>query len=100
MNRVVLQFWEESCRGKNPIPDGCSIHLSSEDRKNYIDSIYKERIGCEVPDEYDRIVGSEIESFIDDALYEILKKEKSIRLYQHQYSNLINMNEIIIKETV
>ena len=99
MNKVVLQFWEESERGWGVRPDGCSIHLDSNERNNYIKSIYSDR-GSEVPDEYERIVGDELVAFIEDVLFERLLKDKSIRIYQHQFKNLLNMSELIIKETV
>jgi hypothetical protein len=100
MNKVVLQFWEESIRGKSPIQDGCSIHLDSQERIKYINSIYDSRILESVPDEYERIIGGEVEAYIEDNLYKILQNDKSLRIYQNQYSNLFNMNELIIKEEV
>jgi hypothetical protein len=99
MNKVVLQFWEESERGWGVRPDGCSIHLDSNERNAYIQSIYDGR-GSEVPDEYERTVGDELVAFIEDSLFEKLTKDKSIRIYQHQFKNLLNMSELIIKETV
>jgi hypothetical protein len=100
MNKVVLQFWEESIRGKSPIEDGCSVHLDSPERIKYINSIYVGRNESNIPDEYERIVGGEIEAYIEDELFKLLQNDKSLRIYQHQYSNLFNMNEIIIKEEV
>ena len=52
MNKVILQFWEESERGWGVRPDGCSIHLDSNERNSYINSIYSDR-GSLVPDEYE-----------------------------------------------
>jgi hypothetical protein len=98
MNKVVLQFWEESIRGKSPIQDGCSIHLDTQERIRYINSIYDDRVLDSIPDEYERIVGGQVEAYIEDGLYKILEKDKSLRIYQHQYTNLFNMNELIIKE--
>jgi hypothetical protein len=100
MNKVVLQFWEESIRGKSPIQDGCSIHLDTQERIKYINSIYDGRNENNIPDEYERTVGDELVAFIEDSLFEKLTKDKSIRIYQHQFKNLLNMSELIIKETI
>jgi hypothetical protein len=100
MNKVVLQFWEESIRGKSPIQDGCSIHLDTQERIKYINSIYASRTLDSIPDEYERIVGGQVEAYIEDSLFKLLQNDKSLRIYQHQYSNLFNMNELIIKEEV
>ena len=37
MKKVYLQHWEESERGWGIRPDGCSLHLTLEDRKKYIE---------------------------------------------------------------
>lgn len=100
MNKVVLQFWEESIRDKSSIQDGCSIHLNSEERIKYINLIYCERTLDSIPDEYERIFGNELEAYVEDDLFKLLQNDKSLRIYQHQYSNLFNMNELIIKEEV
>ena len=100
MNKVVLQFWEESIRGKSPIQDGCSIHLDTQERIKYINSIYDNRTLNSIPDEYERIVGGQVEAYVEDNLFKLLQNDKSLRIYQHQYTNLFNMNELIIKEEV
>ena len=33
---VVCQYWEESERGWGVRPDGCSLHLTEADRKQFI----------------------------------------------------------------
>ena len=68
MNKCVFQLWEESERGFGTRPDGCSIHIDSDNRNNYIKSIYDSRKD-EVPNIYDKIIGSELEAFIDDELF-------------------------------
>lgn len=99
MNKIVLQLWEESGRSWGVRPDGCSIHLDSAERDRYVESVYSARRGSEsVPDEYDRIVGAPMESYVDDLLFDSLKKEKSIRLAQHEMSNLLGMEDIIIRD--
>ena len=99
MNKIVLQLWEESERDWGVRPDGCSIHIDSAERERYIESIYSERRGSEsVPDEYERVVGGAVEAYIEDPLFETLLKEKSIRLAQYQMSNLVSLEDIIIRD--
>ena len=99
MNKVILQIWEESERGWGTRPDGCSMHIDLKERENYIQSIYDSRKSDEsIPDEYERIVGEGVEAFIEDALFELVQKDKSLRLTQYQMNNLMGMEEITIKE--
>ena len=97
MNKVILQIWEESERGFGVRPDGCSLHINSEERNIYIKSIYDNR-DSEVPTEYDRIVGDEFLAFIGDDLFEIVNRDKSIRITEYQMNNLISMEDLIINE--
>ena len=50
-----------------------------------------------VPNTYDKIIGSELEAFIDDELFKKLNEEKSIRLIEPELNNLIKFEELIIK---
>lgn len=98
MNKVILQLWEESERGFGTRPDGCSIHTDSDNRNKYIKSIYDSRkVKTKIPETYERIIGSELEAFIDDDLFKILNEEKSLRLIEPELNNLIKFEEIIIK---
>lgn len=96
MNKVIMQLWEESERGWGVRPDGCSLHMDSIIKNVFIDSIYKSRTD-KAPNEYDRITGGEINAFVDDQLFDIIKSKGSIRLLEHELNNLISMQEIIIK---
>lgn len=99
MNKVILQIWEESERGFGTRPDGCSVHIDSKEREKYIRSIYESRNSDEsIPNEYDRIVGEGIEAFIEDGLFDLVQKEKSVRITQYQMNNLMHMYEITINE--
>lgn len=99
MNKVILQIWEESERGWGTRPDGCSMHIDLKEREKYIQAIYDSRKSDEsIPNEYDRIVGEGVEAFIEDSLYSLVEKDKSIRLTQYQMNNLMGMEEITIKE--
>jgi hypothetical protein len=98
MNRCILQLWEESERGWGVRPDGCSIHLDEDHRKNFIDGVYKLRDKTNiVPDEYDRPVGISLICFISDQLFEQVSKVGSVRIYQHEINNLIDAEDLIIK---
>lgn len=99
MNKVILQIWEESERGWGTRPDGCSMHIDLKERENYIQSIYDNRKSdTSIPNEYERIVGEGVEAFIEDVLFELVQKDKSLRLTQYQMNNLMGMEEITIKE--
>ena len=98
MNRIILQLWEESERGWGIRPDGCSIHMDSKERKDFLDKIYQERENdTHIPDEYDRIVGGEVEAFVDDVIYEKIKEKKSIKLSEIELNNLVEFEQIIFK---
>jgi hypothetical protein len=95
MRKVYLQYWEESERGWGVRPDGCSLHLTLDEHKKYIKSIYDGREeDTEVPDEYERIVGEPIEVMIDPTLFSIV--EGTLRLFQYEMNNLIKLEELVI----
>jgi hypothetical protein len=57
MEKVLLQYWEESERGWGVRPDGASLHKDMDSHKEYVDRIYDAReFENVVPDEYDRVV--------------------------------------------
>lgn len=95
MNKVFLQLWEESERGWGTRPDGCSIHIDMINHKLYIEDSYKDRNGS-VPDVYERIVGNVITAFVDDRIFDIIERDKSVRLFENELNNLIKLEEIII----
>lgn len=95
MNRVVLQLWEESNIISGIFTDGCSIHVDESERINYINSVYNIRQDNSKPESYDRIIGGEIEVFVSDVLYNKISTEKSIKLSQVEFNNLIALEELI-----
>lgn len=97
MNKVILQLWEESERGWGVRPDGCSMHIDNTNRDKYVRDVYKDRTD-DVPDSYERVIGEPIEAFIEDGLYEIIKRDSSVRLLEHELNNLVNLEDIIIKD--
>lgn len=96
MNRCLIQFWEESERNWGVRPDGCSLHLDSNEHNNYLSFIYSNRED-NTPNEYERVIGRESICFISDELFEKLLIDGSIRLLENEKNNLINMGEIIFK---
>lgn len=98
MNKIVFQLWEESERGRSCRPDGCSIHIDSAERDRYVESIYSSRRGDSVPDEYERILGYPVDALVEDALFALLKEEKTIRIEEHSFRNLLGMDEIVVRD--
>jgi hypothetical protein len=96
MNKIILQLWEESERNWGVRPDGCSIHLDSDNRDNFVNDFYSSR-DKSVPDVYERAFGEPFFAFVQDDLFKILEIDKSIRLLEHEFNNLVNLEEIIIK---
>lgn len=95
MKKVYAQIWEESELGHGVKEDGCSIHLSAENAKSFIKTVYKNRESEEVPNSYERIVGDTHEVKISNSLYkELLKTKLGLRIPQHSFTNLKNLGEI------
>lgn len=98
MNKCYFQKWEESERGWGIRPDGCSLHISPDSHREYLNEIYNIRQNeANVPYEYDRVVGDMYECFVSDTVYDLISNKKSIRLMEHETRNLINLEEIIFK---
>jgi len=95
MTKIYLQYWEESERGWGVRPDGCSIHISLDDHKKYLNIIYEGRNPTEVPYEYDRVCGEPIEAFVKDSLLSVMTNG-TLRLFQYEMNNLIKLKELNI----
>lgn len=100
MNKISMQLWEESERGFGTRPDGCSLHVDSSELSRYVDSVYEQRLGLEVPNEYERVLGCEILAFVDDSIFGKIKESGSVRLDEPSMRNLISMEDLIIKDFV
>ena len=95
MKKVYLQYWEESERGWGIRPDGCSFHLTLGDRDKYVKSVYENRDGDSIPDEYDRVVGEPILSEVSDKIYEeISSSDGNLRIPQQSLTNLKRIGDI------
>jgi len=95
VNKVILQLWEESNTSQGFLSDGCSLHLDVKERDSYVTDIYKDRIESNIPSEYDRTVGNWIEAFVDDKLFNMIESEKSIKINESSFQNLLKFEEII-----
>ena len=95
MNKVYLQIWEESISNEGTRPDGCSLHIDLESNKRYLRSIYEFRENLKIPNDYDSAVGEPVEVLVNDVVYNLIKIDKTIRLLQNEFNNLIQLNDII-----
>lgn len=98
MKTAFLDTWTESERGWGQRPDGCTIHLSKEDYKAYVKE-YWDRMPNTVQDEYSRPDNNVREVVLSDSLQEKLNKSKNgICLWQTQFRELKEKNEILFKD--
>lgn len=97
MNKAILQIWEESSIDKNILPIGGTLHIDVKERNEYMNKVYKGRDLNHVPNNYERISGSEVEVLINDSIFNILLERKTVILEEYELNNLVNMNEIIIE---
>jgi len=97
MNKVYLQIWEESIINEGTRPYGCSLHIDLESNKRYLRSIYEFRENMRIPNEYDTAVGEPIEVLVNDNVFELIKIEKTIRLLQNEFNNLIQLKDILVE---
>jgi hypothetical protein len=97
MNKVYLQIWEESISNEGTRPDGCSLHIDLESSKSYLRSIYEFRENMKIPDEYDSAVGEPIQVLVNNNVFELIKIEKTIRLLQNEFNNLIQLKDILVE---
>ena len=97
MNKVLLQFWEESERGWGVRPDGCSLHMTIYDLDKYLKRVYTNRDITNVPDEYERTYGDPVEVYVNTLLFDKIKNN-SIRLSEYEFNNLKKSEDIIFEE--
>ena len=97
MNKAILQIWEESSIDSNILPVGGTLHIDVKERNDYVNKMYSGRDMNNVPNNYDRVSGSESEVLINDSIFNILLERKTVRLEEYELNNLVNMNEIVIE---
>jgi len=95
MNKAILQIWEESSIENNILPIGGTLHIDTNERNEYVNKMYTGRDLNQIPDNYERISGSEVEVLINDSIFNILLEKKTVRLEEYELNNLVNLREII-----
>ena len=96
MNKAILQIWEESSIDNNILPVGGTLHIDIKERNKYVNKMYEGRDLNQIPNNYERISGSETEVLINDSIFNILLERKTVVLEEYELNNLVNMNEIMI----
>lgn len=98
MKEAVLETWTESEAGWGQKSDGCSIHLTREDFKKYIDTFWKS-MPEKTPSIYERPDSNLRDIIISDKLFKKIKKSKNgIRFWQSEFNSLKESNEILFKD--
>lgn len=73
---VFVQNWEESERGWGVRPDGFTVHVSREQRDEYVKWFNKTfNNESSAPDEYTRISGEPVEVAVDAKLFRRIDRE-------------------------
>lgn len=98
MKKAVLETWTESEAGWGQNSDGCSIHFTKEDCKNYIETYWKS-MPKSTPSVYERPDSNVREVMISDKLFKrIENSDNGIRLWQSEFNSLKESNEILFKD--
>ncbi len=84
MNSVLIQLWENFDNDLHQ-SDGCSLHIDMNERNDFLNMKQIE----------EHPVGLPSEVSIPDSIYDILEKEKSIRLSEIEMNNLIGLKDIV-----
>lgn len=95
MKKIYLQLWEETHKSNKIIPSGASLHIDDENRKKFVEKIYKNRRKRK-PKTYERIVGGPSITWVSDQLFEKIEENKSKKISQIELDNLIFLSEIKI----
>jgi len=86
--RVICQDWLESERGWGTRPDGCSLHLTEDDLRRYVET-YWAGMPDEVPEEYSKPTGNPYPLQVTQVMYKRIEKgEYGIRLWQWEMREL------------
>lgn len=98
MKTAFLETWTESESGWGQKPDGCSIHLSKEDYKQYVKE-YWDSMPDAVPECYERPDNGLREVVVSKKLYKEIEKSKNgIRLWQSELRELKEKKEILFTD--
>jgi hypothetical protein len=95
MKIATIQLWEVSNSDNSIISDGCSLHIDKTFRDEFVKDIYSSRINTETPESYERISGIETFIKVPENIWNIIDKEKNIRLSEVEFNNLMSLKQII-----
>lgn len=93
MRLAIIQIWEESFNDNSISPDGCTLHIDKGYRNKYVENFYNNRTE-EIPDTYERIVGTESFVKISEELWDLLSINKNIRITEVEFNNLLGFKKI------
>src|SRR3972149_7191549 len=100
---VFYVKWEEFESGWGPRPDGCSLHLTVEDFKEFVNEyekemrVYWKKLG-EKPYECSSPVGSPQKAEVEHFLYEKIRKSRNgIRLLQDEEKEAVERKKLVTK---
>mgnify|MGYP001573228924 CR=1 FL=1 len=95
LENAAYVSWEESERGWGTRPDGCSLHLTEEDYRKFV-NMYWKGMPNEVPDEYSRPAGSPCEVKVSKRLYDEIRRSKyGLRYFDDNECSLVKKKELV-----
>ncbi len=83
MNQVYLQYWIES----NREPFGCSLHINRINHQEYLNR---------TKNNFESVIGGLYLAEVKVDLYELVLRNKNVRLMRNQTVNLFKLSEIKI----
>ena len=95
LEEVIYVSWEESERGWGTRPDGCSLHLTTDDFQVFLKK-YWSRMPDEVPHEYSRPAGKPLTAYASLDLYKRIQEgNKGLRLWQHEERESVDKKDLV-----
>ena len=94
-HEVIYMNWEERERGWGSRPDGCSLHLTAEDYREFL-AKYWNGMPDETPDEYSAPAGELETVTVSQALYDkIAAKEHGLRIWNFAETKFIERGYLV-----
>jgi hypothetical protein len=78
---VICQKWEESERGWGTRPDGYTLHLTDEHRRQFVQKHWDSYSDGAAPDEYSRPCGEPYQCQATEEVYQELRQRGGNRWY-------------------
>lgn len=77
LHKVFYLPWKHNCilskELENYVPDGCSLHLTEEDAKKFVESYYS-MFSSELHSSYPKPAGKPINVWVNSEIYELLSR--------------------------